>query len=77
MPNIIELEVEGKFPGREFASQMLCVKEGTTVGEVLSLLNLDDFCREIIVVFDGGSVILADRLDHSGKVIILPVICGG
>ncbi len=74
---MIELEVEGRFPGREFTARKLCVKSGTMVKELLSQLDLAGVCTEIIVVYNGGSVTFDDRLDYSGKVIILPVICGG
>lgn len=75
--DMIELEVEGRFPGRENVTQILFIKAGTTVRELLSLLDLTELCTEIIIVYNGSSVTADDSLDINGTVIILPVICGG
>jgi sulfur carrier protein ThiS len=73
---MIRLEVDSKLPGRA-ATRTVEAAPGLTVEELLGLLGLAELAGEIIVVYQGASVTLADRLPANGRVVLLPVICGG
>lgn len=73
---MIRLEVDCKLPGRA-ALRTVETASGVTAQELLAILGLTELAGEIIVVYQGASVALADRLPADGKVVLLPVICGG
>ena len=62
---------------RPFPPRVLEVPSGTRLGELLKLLELGDMEEELIMVADGASACRSDRLEKSGTLLLLPVICGG
>lgn len=74
---MIRLEVEAKFPGQTWKVRTVEADRGITVENLLGLLGLAEQAGEIIVVYQGSSVALDDCLLTGGRVVLLPVICGG
>ena len=74
---LIRVAVESRLPTRPFPPQVLEVPSGTRLGELLKLLELGDMEEELIMVADGASACRSDRLEKSGTLLLLPVICGG
>lgn len=73
----IRLEIDCRLPGRDHALRTVEAARGVSVRELLALLGMEGRAEEIIVVYRGASVTLADRLEADGKVALLPVVCGG
>lgn len=74
---MIQLEMDWKLSGLVFPHRIIQVRRGATVRELLSLLDMEAMSGELIIIYNGLSVNLADHLDKDGKVVVLPLICGG
>lgn len=73
---IIQLEVISKLPGQQ-GNWNIDLPPGHTVAGLLTLLAIRGDWDEALVVYNGRAAGRDDCLDEPGKVMLLPVLCGG
>ncbi len=72
----IQLEVISKLPGQQ-GSWCIDSPPGQTVADLLTLLAIRGDWDEVFIVHNGRAASRDDCLQESGKVLLLPVLCGG
>ena len=72
----IQIEVISKLPGQRDSWRME-ILQGLTVADLLTLLAIGGDWEEVLVVYNGRAASWDDCLHEPGKVLLLPVLCGG
>ena len=73
---MVQLEVISKLPHRK-GEWLLAVPDGATVEDLLERLSIGGDWEEVLVVYNGKAACRDDELGQSGKIILLPILCGG
>ncbi|MFZ5754469.1 MAG: hypothetical protein ACOY3J_09525 [Bacillota bacterium] len=73
----ITIEVEWNLPRMEKKKEVFEVIKGTTVAKFLESQPLTIDLNEVMVVYNGKAAVLTDGISETGKIILLPVLCGG
>ncbi len=72
----VTLEVTSKLPQQK-GHWLLTIPGGITVSDLLRQLAISGDWEEVLVVYNGKAACRDDELHESGKILLLPVLCGG
>lgn len=78
-PNdVITIDIDWKLPKGWAGRQIVEIPPGTTVDELLAAIGFDgvDF-EEVLMVFNGHTIVAGDKLEKDGRLQLIPLLCGG
>lgn len=73
---MVTLEVTSKLPQQK-GHWLLTIPDCITVSDLLERLAISGDREEVLIVYNGKAACRDDELRECGKILLLPILCGG